>query len=431
MSFKRTNWSKNEVWHPSECVYPSSLEELRQIIERARKEHKKIRAIGSLHSYNKLCRTNDIQLHTDKLCRVLTVDKQALKIKVEAGIKLVSLLKVLAENGLTLPNQGYITEQSIAGVIATATHGSGHTGTYSSFIEEIELLDAQGNLHILNPISTPHLFSAAVVNLGCLGIVYSVTLRCIPLGKLQLKKFVEPLSKVVEEIPGMFAMHDSIQYSFDPFSNNVLVWTYQKTDEPYQNRLRFSFWWYIVKALNILALEILPSPQALIPNSTAMYIHLSTFKSCINDSHLILSPADEGRYIEEEIAVPFEYTDKAAHIARELINRHQNHGRNTVALYVMRFVEPDIYGYLSPTLNRKSTYITLVSYVKEGYLDIFKEWEEALLPLGGRPHWGKIHFLTKEKIALLYGENYTRFKQAKQELDPEGLFSNEHIDALF
>ena len=81
--------------------------------------------------------------------RILTVDKEKRWVKVEAGVKIHELARELAKVGLALPNQGYIDFQTVAGAIGTATHGSGKTGTLSSFVREIELIDGLGNEHRL------------------------------------------------------------------------------------------------------------------------------------------------------------------------------------------------------------------------------------------------------------------------------------------
>ena len=96
MSHKRTNWAKTTTWYPTEIANPSTLEELRSIILSAQSRNLHIRPVGSLHSFNDLCVTAGIQLHTDKLCRILSLDKEHLKIRVEAGIKEKRLIDYLA-----------------------------------------------------------------------------------------------------------------------------------------------------------------------------------------------------------------------------------------------------------------------------------------------------------------------------------------------
>lgn len=428
---KNRNSSMVEEWRPKKVCYPSSLEDLRNEILSAKASGSKIRAAGSLHSFNDLCATTEIQIHTDKLNKVLAIDKANLKIRVEGGIKIANLLDILAEQDLTLPNQGYITKQSIAGAIATATHGSGKTGTMSSFVEEIELVDANGDLHILNCQTNDHLFSAALVNLGCLGIVYALTLRCIPLYKLLLTKTKLSLTEALERLPGILKECDHAMLYLDPYGEDALLCTYQKTEDNIRHRWRYRWKRLISKILATASFDYLPSPAWVFPILPKIYINFNSNFSCIDYSHQLLSPADEGTYVEEEIAIPIEYLKPALKEARELISQWGQNSPLMVGIIVVRFTGEDLKGYLSPSLKQSSAYLTYITVIKKGYRSLFKAFETSMSKYKGKPHWGKIHTLTKEKAAELYQDNYFRFLAAKHQLDPDGLFSNDYIERLF
>lgn len=425
------NWSKVEKWSPRELKYPSSLEELKGEILTAKAKGLKIRAVGSLHSYNDLCVTKDVQIFTDKLNKVLFIDKANLRVRVEGGIKVKDLLEILAKEDLTLPNQGYITAQSIAGSIATATHGSGKTGTISSFVEEIELVDARGELRILNAQTNDHLFSAALVNLGCLGVVYALTLRCVPLYKLHLTKVKSDLKKVWEELPEILNASDSVLLYLNPYNQDVLVWRCQKTAGEVRNRWGYRLQRLIVKILAVTSYEYLPPPKWFFPFLSKTFMAVSSNFSCVDYSNRILSPADEGIYVEEEIAVPVEHLKKAIEEVHQLIKQFGLTHPLMVGVVAVRFVAADPKGYLSPALDRSVAYITFVTIVKKGYRYLFQAFETAMFKYQGRPHWGKIHTLTKEKAAELYPDTFSKFVDAKRELDPQGLFSNDYINRLF
>lgn len=431
MTKRSVVWGKQFSWLPQYVSSPSTLEELRQSILEAKAGGYKIRVIGSLHSLNELCKTSGMQIYTDKLDKILEIDKALLTVKVEGGIKIKNLLESLAKEGLTLPNQGYIEEQSIAGAIATATHGSGKTGTFSGFIKEIELVDANAQIHRLTQETNPHLFSAAIVNLGCLGIVYSLKLRCIPLPKLHLSKVRGNLADTLKALPQLLKENDYFQIMLDPYSDQVFTWRYKKTTAPLFRQTWYQFRRNIVKCMGILTIDYLPTPYKTLPLLLKIFMFFSSFRSCVDYSYRILSPADEGHYIEEEIAVPFERFEEALTATRKVIDSYTEQGKCMVGIILIRFVEADNTGYLSPTLNQKTVYISLITIPKKGYENLFKDFENALYPFGGRPHWGKVNFLTKERVQELYKDNYDKFVEVRRKLDPEGLFSNELIDGLF
>jgi FAD/FMN-containing dehydrogenase len=432
MSKNRHNWGHRNVWTPCEIYHPESLEELRSVIQTAAKKHSKIRPIGSLHSSNSLCATEGVNIDTTHLNRVLKIDKENSTVKVEGGIKIRTLLKKLALEGLTLPNQAYIQEQTIAGAIATATHGStGHASTYSSFVVEIELIDAEGNIHNLTPDKDRHVFSGAVVNLGCLGVIYSLTLKCIPLKRLLLNKKKTTYPTISYQIQDYLKSNESFQISKDPYSEELIAWFYQKTEEEVSSQTVYQVKRNLIKLSAWFFFDIAYPPYWLMPYVSKMYLWLSPIRNCVNYSHLILSPEDEGHYIEEEIAVPFEHFETALAITQTLIKRFGDQKLRPTLTVIIRFVEPEPYGYLSPAKDKQTVYITMISCAIKGYEKLFHEWEEAMFPLQGRPHWGKIHTLNKEKVFALYGENFTKFLEVKQSLDPKSVFSNPFIDNIF
>jgi FAD/FMN-containing dehydrogenase len=431
MTKRSVVWGKQFSWTPEDVSLPSNLEELRHSILEAKSRGYKIRVIGSLHSLNELCKTSGMQIYTDKLDKILEIDKTHLTVKVEGGIKIKTLLETLAKEGLTLPNQGYIEEQSIAGAIATATHGSGKTGTFSSFVEEIDLVDANAQIHHLSRESTPHLFSAAIVSLGCLGIVYALKLKCIPLPKLHLSKVRGNLADTLKNLPQLLKENDYFQIVIDPYSDQVFTWRYKKTDAPVSRQKWYQFRRSIVKCMGILTIDYLPTPFKTLPWLLKVYMLFSSFKSCVDYSYRILSPADEGHYIEEEIAVPFERFEEALAETRKVIDTYSQQNKYMVGIILIRFVEPDQSGYLSPSLNQKTVYISLITIPKKGYENLFRDFENALYRFGGRPHWGKFNFLTKERVRELYKDQYDKFVEVRHKLDPESLFSNDWIDAIF
>ncbi len=428
---KHRNWSNVQVWTSREVVYPTSLEDLKKIVLSAKERGLKIRAIGSLHSYNDLCVTPDIQVHTDKLNQVLLIDRTKMTVRVESGIKLKALVKSLAKEGLSLPNQGYILRQSIAGATATATHGSGHTGSLSSFIEEIELVDAHGQLQILNAKNNEHLFSAAVVNLGCLGLIYAMTLRCIPLQRLKLTKAKSDLKDCLKELTQSLKTYDHFMFEVCPYTDRVLALGYQKTEAKIRNRWGYIFHIVLLKFLAVLSMDYLPSPRWVFPNLFRIYRAVSSNFSCVDESYRILSPEDEGHYVEEEIAVPVEQLENAIRDAKKVILEYSKNHPLMVTFIAVRFVGPDPYGYLSPNLNQSVAHLTYITIIKKGFRELFHEFENAMMKYRGRPHWGKIHTLTKEQVKQLYPQTYDRFVDAKQALDPDGLFSNDYIHRLF
>jgi xylitol oxidase len=56
--------------------------------------------------------------------------------------------------------------------------------------------------------------------------------------------------------------------------------------------------------------------------------------------------------------------------------------------------------------------------------------EEELVPLGARPHWGKVSGMTPEAVRARY-PRWEDFRALARSLDPAGKFRNDFIDAYF
>ncbi|MGH2617930.1 MAG: D-arabinono-1,4-lactone oxidase [Thermomicrobiales bacterium] len=60
---------------------------------------------------------------------------------------------------------------------------------------------------------------------------------------------------------------------------------------------------------------------------------------------------------------------------------------------------------------------------------LFSNAEQIFLAHGGRPHWGKLHYLDAEAITRLYPE-LPAFRAIRAELDPAGGFTNDYLARL-
>lgn len=101
----------------------------------AKKLNKTLKAFGAGHSPSDLACSPGFMININKMNNLLKVDTKNCTATVEAGMDLHKLHRVLRENGLALSNLGSISDQSIAGVTATATHGTGaHFGCLSTMV---------------------------------------------------------------------------------------------------------------------------------------------------------------------------------------------------------------------------------------------------------------------------------------------------------
>src|SRR5690606_17539672 len=163
------NWSGGQSCLPLERLAPQTLGELVQVIRRA---PGKIRPVGSGHSFSALVPTDDTLLSLSHFSGLLGHDPQSLQAEFGGGTPMSSMGAPLAEVGQALVNMADTDYQTLAGAIATSTHGTGiGFGSYSAYVCGLQLVSAAGEVVDCSRERHPELFACARVSLGALGVV--------------------------------------------------------------------------------------------------------------------------------------------------------------------------------------------------------------------------------------------------------------------
>src|SRR5688572_24313816 len=122
MATRLRNWSSDVRWQPARIDRPGSQEELVACVRRSAMP---IRVLGAGHSFTALCATDHQTIHLDRLSGLESVDRDREEATVRAGTRLRDLGSLLARQGLAIENQGDVDTQSLGGLLATGTHGTG------------------------------------------------------------------------------------------------------------------------------------------------------------------------------------------------------------------------------------------------------------------------------------------------------------------
>lgn len=382
----------NQACNPSHYYEPSSIDELQFHINHAISEGHKIRVVGGGYSISDLVCTNGYLLSLRKFNQILSIDKNNSLVHVQAGITMMELNERLAEYGLALSNQAAIDKITLGGALAVAAHGTGHTGTLSSFIRKIDLIAPNGKFHSLSLTSDVDAFDAARVSLGALGIIYAVTLQCEPLYYLES----------VDEV----------------WNIDALILKYRELNE--QNDF-FSFSWNVETDQAIVTCRNrskIVGEDLFLSDTEICYKALACYTMDENDKDLF-----------SEIAIPI---DNLPEVIKKIKNFAKEYLTNSIKIadIVVRFVDADNQSFLSPAANHSVAYLTMSIPIENNSVSFYKRFEDLLLEDGGRPHWGKTNYLDYEKAIYLYGNNLEKFISVKQRLDPQGVFSNDFIDRI-
>ena len=214
---------------PGRVAYPASVAELREIVRGA----KKLRVMGARHSWSKGIVTDGTLVSLDRLDRIVDVDESATPVRatVQAGIRLKALIAGLEARGLALSNLGSIAEQSLAGALATGTHGTGlGFQCLASQVESLKLIDGRGDERTID--RTDEAFPAAAVGLGCLGVVHEVTLAVVPCFQMHAITETMRFEDVVADLDGLVRGHDHFKLWWCVPGERAIVFKNERTSAP-------------------------------------------------------------------------------------------------------------------------------------------------------------------------------------------------------
>lgn len=424
------NWARTARCAPTEVLEPASEAEAVEAVHGSGARGLSIKPVGAGHSWSEVACTGGAQMSLGRLCRVLEVDAARALVTAEAGIRLRDLCEALAAQELALPVVGSIAEQTLAGAIATATHGSApRLPSLAGLVTALRLLLADGRLVEVSRETDPDLFAAARVSLGALGIITRVTLRCVP--AFRLEELAAPLrfEAALEAIPQLVAEEEYVKLWWLPHTDFVQVFRHRPTGSPstFRKFARFVDEALVNRGLFSLLLRLGGAAPSLIPRVNRL-VRAAYFLPArrVARSDLALTLAMPPRHQEIEYALPVALAAEALRRTRALIERQ---GLRVNFVVELRFVAKDD-AWLSPDHGRDSCRLGAYMARAPGLGRYFATFEEEMLSLGGRPHWGKQFGAGPELLRAAY-PFFDRFAELRRRLDPQGMFDNDFLARLF
>lgn len=244
-SFHRT-WAGTFYCKPQAVFQPRNQDEILTLINEARKNNKTIMTVGSGHSPSDLTMTNEWLCNLDKFDRILshedhygpTTDGKGKELKyvdltVESGIRIYQLNEYLKKHDLAIQNLGSISDQSIAGLISTGTHGSSqYHGLVCQQIVSLTVANAAGELVECSSVKNQKLFKAALLSLGKIGIITQVTIRAVAKYTIKLKQEIIKFSTLLREWDTIWLDSEFIRIWWFPYSGNCVCWRASKSSDP-------------------------------------------------------------------------------------------------------------------------------------------------------------------------------------------------------
>lgn len=423
------NWSKHVACEPATVGHPGGTEEVVQLVQTAAASGQQVRVAGTGHSFNDAVCTTGVLLMLDRMKRVLAIDRESGIIRVQAGCTLGEMSRQLAEHGLALSNLGDIDQQTIAGAISTGTHGTGlRFPTLAQDVVGLELVAGDGSVHRFSGDEDSEPFHAAQVALGALGVVTEVTLRCRPHFRLRMREEPRQIEEVLQELDELVLGHQHFEFFSFPYAEVALARHADETDDPPTARSPLRRWSEEVLVGNHLFELLLSAGRAfprLVPALNRLAARGIGRHERVQDSHAALANRRLMRFLEMEWVIPLAAAASAVREVRRLVRGYGLNVNMPIEVRVGAADEP----FLSPSYGRESCYVAVHAYRGMLWQPYFRAVEQLMLDLGGRPHWGKLHFQTFETLAQRYPA-WGRFRAVRNRLDPSGVFRNAYTDRV-
>jgi FAD/FMN-containing dehydrogenase len=402
-----TNWGGNQTCTPAFTVYPQSEQEVLDTIRFAINQNLPVRPVGAGYSFTAIATTGGVMVNTDALSGLTDVDTARNRIRLRGGTRMKDIGDPLWDKGLSLTSESDASEPSICGAIATATHGSGIQQTsISERLRWARIVNGLGEIVEVGEDDLDRL-RAAQVALGTLGVITEVELQASP----------------------RYHLEEEVSYPhWDEVKANLA--------ESVANLRYYSFLW--CQTDQSPELYELPCPRGL---SMANRAYQKIYREVqINEPEGISTAPgarvdrsyriyDAGgmtqRFHELEYYVPAERSLEAIEAMQNLILT--KHPQELYPLEV-RWVKADE-GLLSPFYKRDTNVLSVSGAPGRDYWPYLRDVDALLADFDARAHWGKLHFLTRERIEKQYPE-YHKFVAIRREFDPHGIFLNDSLRQL-
>lgn len=421
------NWAELEKVVPQQIVRARNAEQIHQAVLDARRQGRRIRPIGSGHSFTGTAVAPDIQLDLSLYSGLVEMDLEQKRVTLRAGTKLWQIPGILRPYGLAMQNLGDIDRQSILGAISTSTHGTGLSyGGLASQITRLKLITGTGDTVIADE-SDPELLDALRVSLGAYGVVTEVTLQLVDEFDLCVSERLDGFTQTLTDWRRLCTESDHYEFFWFGQSDQVISKTSERRPvHPHaESRLERFKQFFTAEVMENTVLQAVCSVGKTFPSSAGTLNKLATklgvgATRTKHWSQGFVSPR-RVKFSEMEYAVSF---DSAPEVLEKISRLHHGKQATTFPMEI-RAAAADT-GWLATNFGRETAYIAVHQYYKQDHRAYFRVIEEIFNEANGRPHWGKLHTLTANEFKKLY-PRWEQSMELRDTFDPDRIFENDYL----
>ncbi|MBL0914839.1 MAG: FAD-binding protein [Sphingopyxis sp.] len=413
-----SNWS-GSVAAPVAVTRPASEDELAALVRSAAK----VRAMGAGHSFMPLCQSDELLLGLDRLAGEMRISAERATARIPAGWSIKKLTAALWDEGLALANQGDVNPQSLAGAMATGTHGTGvELGSLSTMARGFRLVGADGQARWCDAATDPDLYQAQRLSLGLFGIATEIEVAIVPAFHLAERIEKRRWAEVRESYDELAQLHRHIEFWFFPHADHVILKTLEPCDpcDPPPSTTDME------ETAFRRVLDVAAKLPFLTPTLQRAMMRTRFDGRRRGPAHAIFPSDRTIRFEEMEYELP---RSEGLAALDEVVGWIRKKRLPVTFPFEYRTVAADDI-WMSPMNAGPVAAISMHQYAKMPWADLFADAEAIFRVHRGRPHWAKRHTLNRGEVDALY-PMAERYRAVRRTLDPQGKFLNPHLESLF
>ncbi|WP_028050888.1 D-arabinono-1,4-lactone oxidase [Cellulomonas sp. URHD0024] len=407
-----TNWSGNYAYRAPTVRHPRSVEELSEIV--ASSAH--VRALGSRHSFNDLADGPGTLVALDGLPPSVRIDAGARTVTVSAGTRYGTLAQQLHEAGWALGNLASLPHISVAGAVATATHGSGdRSQNLAAAVSGLVLVGPDGSSRRV--VRGDDDFAGSVVALGALGIAVEVSLDIEPTYDVAQEVHQDlPWETALANLDDVTSSAGSVSLFTDWRGSGIQqVWRKTRVSSSFAPRAEFY-------GSTPAAAQLHPLPGIDPVHTTAQLASPGPWHERLPHFRLDFTPSN-GAELQTEYLVPRSSAVEALHAVRALSDQIAP----LLQVSEIRTIAGDDL-WLSTAFGGDHVGIHFTWRPLDDLVAaLLPALAAALAPFAARPHWGKLFADGEGDLAHLY-PRWDDFRSLVARTDPDGVFRNAFLE---
>ena len=394
------NWAGTYEYRARTLHRPASLEELQETLAAARR----VRVLGSRHSFSDIADSEEL-VELDALAGEVELGEET--VTLPGAMRYGDLAERLGRDGLALHNLGSLPHISVAGAIATATHGSGEgNGNLATAVAGLELVTSAGEVVTARRGDLD--FDGMVVSLGALGAVTRVTLDVEPAYEIRQRVYEGlPWDALLESFGAGYSVS-----AFTLWGERVdQLWVKSRGEPP-----------AALPGARPATVDVHPIPGMDPVHCTRQLGVAGAWSDRLPHFQMGFTPS-AGEEIQSEYLLPPEQARDAIEAVRSLGDAIRPH----LQISEIRTVAADSL-WMSPQYGQDTVGIHFTWRREPAAVErLLAALEVALGPFAPRPHWGKAFLAGAATIADRY-DRLPDFARLAERLDPRGAFRNAWLE---